>query len=220
MPNEMKVYELKDGAGAHKMRGEDEDGNPVNESMQPGERVRSAKPLHRLFPNKFVCVDDIKKKVPVRGPISEPVRPAGLRKKAAEVDFQEEEDFEAPETFEPDIDHTSDPEQGKELPMSKSEKKRAKEIKRAAKKAGKVVDDSKEPEEFDDSEAGVEDEDEAGEERGTDVTEDTEGAAEKDLKVFFKDKYYSVYDADEDTPRNEKPLTKTQLAKFVKDYQG
>jgi hypothetical protein len=58
-----------------------------------------------------------------------------------------------------------------------------------------------------------------GDDLGEDVTEDFEGAAEKDLQVFIKARKYHVTDKDNPgKPLNEEPLNKAAAKAFIKDY--
>lgn len=88
-----------------------------------------------------------------------------------------------------------------------------------------LANDLSDPEETADADLESEDdevEDELDADKfGRDVTEDVDGAAEKDLKVFLKDKHYLVFDAgDAETPVTDKPMTKGELTKFLKKYAG
>lgn len=231
----MKVYELRENAGPHRLRGEDANGNMIDHAMQPGQQVKSEKPLNRLFPNKFDCVDDLRAqqaKKAKRGPLTEPVRPASNVKRAVDPEDEDDSEYTPPDLYDPDVDHDTDNDEaeGEEGRRKTSKAARKLTIKKGAKEAHTKEERRKakkgEAEPLDDSALAEEADDEQEvetdvEQFGEDVTEDVEGATEKDLKVFFKDKHYSVYDADDlTTPRTEKPLTKAKLAKFVEDYQG
>lgn len=90
-----------------------------------------------------------------------------------------------------------------------------------------LASDLSDPEDTTDADLESDDEQDEGEDEldadkfGRDVTEDVDGAAEKDLKVFLKDKHYLVFDAgDAETPLAETPMTKSAMTKFVKTYKG
>lgn len=216
----MHIYELKEGAGPHKMRGEDEDGNPINESMEPGQRVKSTKPLDRLHPNKFTRIDNKREKINDRGPLTEPVRPSKPNRGNSRLDgdpTDEDDEKDQVELFEPDVDHETDEDEEDEVRAKKKAKAVPKKNK-ATNKEG-IHDDSKEPE-FEDDE-----EDEGIEKYGKDVSEDIEGAKEKDLKVFQKKNgkksEFFLFDADEPDPLTDKPLvSKAAVDKFIHDYKG
>jgi len=216
-----KTFELREGAGGHVLRGEDREGNDVTGVMEPGQRIKSSKPLDKMFPNKWKCLDDeVKKEKKASAPIDEPVR---RRTNRVEPELEDDTEFEHPDTYDPDVDHET--EIGEEPAKEKKVKKRTspdqaarmrKRDRITRNRGEKITDDSKEDEVNEDEEDEIEDSDE----NGSDVTSNFHGAVEKDLKVFKKDGKFVAYDADSlDEPLGE-PVSKTTMNKFVKSYKG